>query len=232
MASSEFTPHDRSRAVEPLDRATRERWIDLAACTLSARGEARASAVNELLEAAAGAEPQSPVAPAYRIWAADNLAREGRYALALRAFDVAIDVGSSAPRLTAKADPVSAALLHKAQVARLGGEPETAIRTYRELAAATSEPAGPLYQAGWVAEANGDDDEAARLYLSAVHDGPETSRTDNPAELARRSLQRLEVAKAVYRPSAPALADVLGQALQGGDIVALDRLVSTTHFPV
>jgi murein DD-endopeptidase MepM/ murein hydrolase activator NlpD/tetratricopeptide (TPR) repeat protein len=232
VPSNEPKRHDRPRAVEPLDRATRERWVDLAALTLSARGETRPSAVNELLEAAAGAEPQSPVAPAYRIWAADNLAREGRYALALDAFDVAIDLASSAPRLTARADAVGAALLHKAQVARLAGDPATAIRTYRELAAATSQPAGPLYQAGWVAEADGDDDEAARLYRAAAHDGPETSRTDNPAELARRSLQRLEAVNAVYLPSARALSEVLAQALEAGDAAALERLVGTTHFAV
>ena len=69
-------------------------------------GEARPSEVNGLLDAAALAEPQSPVAPAYRIWAADNLAREGRHALALRAFDVAIEAASAAPRFTVHVDPV------------------------------------------------------------------------------------------------------------------------------
>ena len=83
MAPTEPDSQDRQPDVEPLDRATRERWVDIAARTLSARAEGRPSAVNELLEAAAGTEPQSPVAPAYRLWAADNLAREGRYALAL-----------------------------------------------------------------------------------------------------------------------------------------------------
>ena len=232
MDSSESTPNRHSPEVETLDRATRERWIDLAACTLLARGEPRPSAINELLEAAAAAEPQSPVAPAYRIWAADNLARDGRYALALNAYDGVVHTASSTRRLTAQMDLVGGALLHKAQVARLAGDPATAIRTYRELAAVTSTPAAALYYAGWIAEANGDDDEAARLYRAAAHDGQDTSRTDNPAELARRSLRRLETSKTVYKPTADALADVIEHAIDGGDVETLERLVSTTHFAV
>ena len=168
MTSTGPSSDDRLPAVEALEGVTRDQWVDLAGRTLAASGEARPSEVNGLLDAAALAEPQSPVAPAYRIWAADNLAREGRHALALRAFDVAIEVASAAPRFTVHVDPVRCSLLHKAQVARLAGDPTTAIKTYRDLAAATSDPSEPLYQAGWVAEANGDDEEAARLYSAAA----------------------------------------------------------------
>ncbi len=71
-------PATRPLAVEPVEGATRKQWIDLAGHTLAANGQSRPSQVNGLLDAAALAEPQSPVAPAYRIWAADNLAREKR----------------------------------------------------------------------------------------------------------------------------------------------------------
>ena len=231
MTSTGPSSDDRRPAVEALEGVTRDQWVELAGRTLAASGEARPSEVNGLLDAAALAEPQSPVAPAYRIWAADNLAREGRHALALRAFDVAIEAASAAPRFTVHVDPVRCSLLHKAQVARLAGDPTTAIKTYRDLAAATSDPSEPLYQAGWVAEANGDDEEAARLYSAAAHDRKST-RTDDAAELARRSMRRLEDAATTYRPSARALADVLGRALEAGDVAALERLVSTSHFAV
>ena len=59
-----------------------------------------------------------------------------------------------------------------------------------------------------------------------------STRTDDAAELARRSMRRLEDAETTYLPSARALADVLGRALEAGDVAALERLVSTTHFAV
>ena len=70
-----------------------------------------------------------------------------------------------------------------------------------------------------------------RLYSAAAHDRKST-RTDDAAELARRSMRRLEDAETTYLPSARALADVLGRALEAGDVAALERLVSTTHFAV
>ena len=45
-------------------------------------------------------------------------------------------------------------------------------------------------------------------------------------------MRRLEDAATSYLPSARALADVLGRALEAGDVAALERLVSTTHFAV
>ena len=39
---------------------------------------------------------EAPVAPAYRLWIADNLAREARYPEVIRAFDSAIDSAQSA----------------------------------------------------------------------------------------------------------------------------------------
>ena len=45
-------------------------------------------------------------------------------------------------------------------------------------------------------------------------------------------MRRLEDAATSYRRSARALADVLGRALEAGDVAALERLVGTTHFAV
>ncbi|NJM67324.1 MAG: hypothetical protein HC851_17435 [Acaryochloris sp. RU_4_1] len=121
--------------VEPLDQKRREEWLKMSAQVIVANIEHRSvSKVNHELDVAAQSEPQSPLAPAYRLWIADNLAREAQYLEAVRAFDSAIDSAQSARRFLADVDPISASLLHKAQAAMLGKKAKIAISAYQELA--------------------------------------------------------------------------------------------------
>jgi hypothetical protein len=62
-----------------LDPRTSERWVKLSERTQAAASGSRPSVVNEVLKAEASRKPEAPVAPAYRLWIAENLAREGRY---------------------------------------------------------------------------------------------------------------------------------------------------------
>ncbi len=217
--------------VEPLDQKTRQEWLRMSAQAVAANAGPWPSRFNRDLDAAAQSEPQSPVAPAYRLWIADNLAREARYLDAVRAFDSAIHSAQSARRFLPHVDPTYCSLLHKAQAATLGGDARVAISTYQELAKVSSDAAEPLFQAGVVAEKTGDQDRAAGLYRSAAGSGP-SSKTDNPAELARRALQRLEDPKAIYLPNATTLADVLARSLQRRDTDQLTHFLSRTHFAV
>lgn len=217
--------------VEPLDDTTREQWVALAAETVRASTASAREEVNARLDRARQSDSQSPVAPAYGLWLGDSLARAGRYVDAIRSFDAAVETAQGAPRLAAEVDATSCSLIHKAQAARLAGDRNTAVATYRELASVTGSGPDPLFQAGLVAEAGGDDDEAAGLYRRAQRDAP-SSRTDDPAELARRALLRMQDASAVYFPTAGALAEVLTDALENRDLGELDRLISTTHFAV
>lgn len=217
--------------VELLDATTRAQWTKLAAETITTRAGSAREELNARLDHARQSELQSPVAPAYALWLGDSLAREGRYADAIRGFDVAVETAQGAPRLAAEVDATSCSLIHKAQAARLAGDTRTAIATYRELASVTDSSPDPLFQAGSVAEAAGDDDEAAQLYRRAQRDTP-SSRSDDPAELARRALLRLHDASVVYFPTAGALAEALGEALDNRDLTELDRLLCTTHFAV
>ncbi|MGH8761641.1 MAG: tetratricopeptide repeat protein [Nitrosospira sp.] len=218
-------------AVERLDEKTRAQWLRLSAQTVAVNAGPAPSLVNAELEAAAQSEPQSPLAPAYKLWMADNLAREARYLEAIKAFDSAVDLAQSARRFLPQLDPIRCALLHKAQAASISGNAKIAIATYQELAKVSSDAAESLFQAGLVAEIEKDDEQAAHFYRSVASTRP-SSRTDDPAELARRALQRLEEPKAIYLPSAMALGNLLATSLEDHDTGQLDRLISKTHFAV
>lgn len=217
--------------VEPLDERARAQWITLAGETVMATAGPVRDEIDARLDGARQSEPQSPVAPAYGLWLGDSLARAGRYADAIRAFDAAVDTAQGAPLFAPDVDATPCSLLHKAQAARLAGDTTTAIATYGELAGVTGSDADAWFQAGSVAESGADDDEAARFYGRARHDTP-SSRTDAPAELARRALLRLEDPSVVYFPTAGALAERLVDAFGSRDVGELDRLISRTHFAV
>ena len=223
--------NDEHHPIESLDQKTREEWLKMSAEAAAANVGPWPCRINKELDAAARSEPQSPVAPAYRLWIADNLAREARYLEAIRAFDSAIDSAQSARRFLPHVDPTCCSLLHKAQAAAIGGDAKIAISTYQELAKVSPNPAEPLFQAGLVAETDGDKDQAVGLYRSAANKPP-SSKTDDPAELARRALRRLEDPQATYLPNALTLADLLAKLLESRDTDQLDRFISKTHFAV
>jgi hypothetical protein len=216
--------------IEPLDEKIREAWLMMAARALAAVAGRHPCSVNPALDAAAQSEPQSPVAPAYRLWMADNFAREARYPEAINAFDAAITSAQSARRFVADTDPIYCSLVHKAQAARLAGDPVTAIAAYRDLANASG-PAGPYFQAGLLCEQAGDDNQAADYYLAAVINAP-SSRTDDPSELARRALLRLEGRNAICFHDPISLAAAVRRSLEAHDTRELDRLVSKTNFTI
>jgi len=66
-----------------LDSSMQDRWFDLGTRAATAAPGPSATHVNHLLAAEVDADPQSPLAPVYLLWMADNLAREGRNADAL-----------------------------------------------------------------------------------------------------------------------------------------------------
>jgi hypothetical protein len=132
-------------SVESLDQKTREEWVKMSTRAVAANVGPWPCRFNKELGAAAQSEPHSPLAPAYRLWMADNLAREARYSEAVRAYDSAVDSAQSAHRLLLRVDPISCSLLHKAQAATISGDAKLAISTYRELAAVSSEAAGPFF---------------------------------------------------------------------------------------
>jgi hypothetical protein len=198
---------------------------------LQSRAESSSSKINEDLMTAAEREPQSPAATAYRLWIADNLARDGRLGDAIVAYDRVIRAAQSAPRLFETLDPIPGALFHKAQAAAQIGDVPTAMATYQELGTVTPDDADPLFHAGLLADEHGDATQAADFYRRVSRHSPST-RTDDPAELARRSLLRLETPRDHFAPSADRVVDLLQNALERRDTRALGTLVSRTHFVV
>jgi hypothetical protein len=93
-------------AVEPLDQKTRDEWRRMSAHAAAANAGPWPCRVSQELEAAARSEPQSPVAPAYRLWIATTWRGEARYAEALRAFDAAIASAQSSRRFLPRVDPI------------------------------------------------------------------------------------------------------------------------------
>ena len=71
-----------------LDGRSTYEWRHLTGQVLHSRSQPACASVNVTLSDAANREPQSPLAPLYRLWMADNYARDGRFADALTAYDL------------------------------------------------------------------------------------------------------------------------------------------------
>ena len=233
MSPNMNSQHPDSERLRPgtLDAKSTNQWLTLTDRVLQSRAEPNCSETNPALTAAAEREPQSPAATAYRLWIADNLMRDGRFAEALTAYDASVRCAQSAPRLLETLNPIAGALFHKAQAAARTGALQTAIATYEELRLVTPDDPGPLFYAGGLADDHGDAAQAADLYRRASRGSPST-HTDDPAELARRALLRLEIPFADFVPSAEHVVDLLAAALERRDPSRLRRLVSRTHFAV
>jgi tetratricopeptide (TPR) repeat protein len=223
--------HQDESPIQPssLDEKSAFEWRRLSMQTMQTRLEPRCSSINDTLEVAASREPQSPAAPLYRTWIADNLARDGRLAEAIAGYDAAIRAAESARPLFHGVDGVATGLGDKAQAAMLAGDRDLAIATYRDLAERLRGDPNPLFLAGLLADRARQDDVAFELYGKVAAKEP-SNRTDDPAERARRALLRLEKPADAFTTDPRRLADSLTNALARRDWQALERMVSRTHF--
>ena len=216
---------------EQLDAKTDYEWRQLADQVLNIRTGEDCSRTNVSLLAAADREPQAPTAPVYRLWIADNLAMVGDYSRAVQAYDDCVLATQSVRPITTHQDLTTGALIHKAQAAELGDDPQGAIAAYRDLIGyRPTNKIGPL-SAGLIAERLGDHTAAADFYKS-ISSSEASVRTDDPAQLARRALERLNAKDVRYSRSATELADQLTAALEHRDTRTLERLAGKTHFAV
>lgn len=220
-----------SKSLASLDvRATVE-WQELSAGVSRARREGKAAGTNSTLHRAVEREPQSPASPAYRLWAADNLAGDGQYGNALHAYDEAIVRARDAAPLLDVLDFTSAGLNNKAGAAMLLGDFTAASESWSALLAHDPANAKAGYRAGLIAESNGQAGDAAALYRAVAATKPSKS-TDDDRELARRALIRLGSPTQAFWPAAQSLADALTEALTRRDLKQLRTLASPTHFAV
>ena len=216
---------------EPLDAGVDHEWRKLAAQVMRARSGTQCARTNVSLQAAAEREPEAPPAPFFRLWMADNLAFDGSYLEAAMSYDECLTACGAAQRLVAHQDPVAGALLHKAEVLDLAGDLPAAIATYRDLIEQRPADRGASLEAGLLAERMGDDREAHDFYES-VATAELTRKTDDPAQLARRALDRLRDSDVPYGASATELADRLTASLDRREVRSLQRMASRTHLAV
>jgi hypothetical protein len=208
---------------------TRDQWVGLTALVLKARATPTSCVTNKTLAAAAEREPQAPVAPAFNLWIADNCARDGRYADAARAYDAAVARAQVVRDLPDALDPTHGALYHKAQALALTGSASSAIQAFKDLKTVPTRAGAAYLQAGLLAEAHGDLQEAADLYATFAATTA-SARTDDPAEQSRRALERLKDASTRYFSTPYELMEALNSALTRRDFRQLQRLLSQTHF--
>jgi hypothetical protein len=194
-------------AVAPrcLDEKSGFEWRQLSAQVQARRRRGACSGANVTLEAAIEREPQSPVAGAYRLWIADNVRHDGEQAAVLALYDAAIEAFQANEPLVRSIDWIGGALLKKAQGAALAGDLATAVETWQALARHDPANANPLFQAGLLMEKAGDRDRAAQFY-KAIANKTVTRKADDPADLARRGLERLSAPDTAFLPTAEQVA--------------------------
>lgn len=214
-----------------LDPAAAHEWRVLAGQVRRARLEGWASRTNPSLQAAVDRAPQSPAAPAFLLWAADNLGHDKRYDEALAVYDSAIESVAGAPPLIAGHKAAAGAMFHKAQVAALAGARRSAITAWRDLAALDPSDPEPLLEAGSLAEADGDAALAAELYRERAAEAF-SRHSEDCAQLARRAYARLQSPASAFEADARRVADLLLDALERRDAERLRALASPTHFAV
>jgi hypothetical protein len=217
-----------AQIVSPLPDREKLHWVDLSFRTAYAAARLHPCQINGELEAAAQSAGQSPVAPAYRLWMAENMCREGQDHESLKAFDDVTEAAARSARLTGDPDFAAEAMAKKAEAATRVHNVGLAIQTYRNLVERTGRK-DILFKAGLVAEKARRLDEAADLYQAAIT-APPTLSAVSRSELARRALARLNDRQTLLAPHPEPLCDQLVNALNGRDGELLRRLMSRTHF--
>lgn len=216
---------------EKLDTKTDHEWHQLSTQVIKMRSGKSCSRSNSSLLTAADREPQAPTAPAFRLWAADNLAIDGNYPEAVKAYDHCVLATQSARPITANQDLITGALMHKAQAVHLSGDSHGAIAVYRDLIHSRPTNKTASLEAGLIAENLGEYATAVDFYKS-IASSESSIHTDDPTQLARRAIERLNTPDVNYSRSATVLADQLTTALERRDTRTLRLLVSTTHFAI
>ncbi|MGH2681965.1 MAG: peptidoglycan DD-metalloendopeptidase family protein [Actinomycetota bacterium] len=214
------------RLAETMGRPTTERWWNLSEQVHGAALGPDPGAPVEALQEEAARDEEAPVAPAFRLWAADALGRASREREAVALYDQALIATESAPAFEG-IDLEGEALRHRAGALARLGDVDGAVASYRDLAARGEEAA--FFRAGVVAERAGRRDQAAELYRE-IADPHRTPNADNPRQRAFRAMERLTLDGGSYTPSVLGIARNVEAAVAARDADQLRNLASPTHF--
>ena len=199
-------------------------WEQLSESVLQARCAGMPGAMNETLRA----QGKSPLAAAFTLWTGDNHALEMRYDDAAQAYEETLRAD---PAKVPGADNVHVAALEQLAWTHERSErfDEATSALQRLIKRGGGDAVRGHDRMGMLAERRGDDKAAIAAYRRAakIDAGPHLLET---RERARRDAARLLGDRAHLRATAEALADELARALRRGDMPALRRLASPTHF--
>jgi tetratricopeptide (TPR) repeat protein len=207
-------------------------WRGLSEQVQTMRHYGQSSALNEALIAQAKNSPASQVAPAFVLWAGDNLMLDWRFEEACDVYKSLIQTFPNRTFLDVEFDRVAMEQLATAQ-ARLGKVDE-ALQTYMLLAKQFPKRAvWAYYEVGSLAEHTGRSSEAINAYDQCLSQPqstePEWSTTQ---ELASRARSLLKGAGNLFFANPEELAARLAQALRTKDSKTLRDLASPTHFTI
>jgi len=207
-------------------------WMDLALRTQTARLSRKPLELNSALMAATERNSETPVAPAYLLWIADNQALAGNWEAALATYDAALKSAESTVALTPNINFGRVAMEYRAEAFAANGDVAAAISTWRELWASGAghrTDAEGMLLAGILAEENSRDDEAAECYAQIADTA--ISHQYSPTQLALRASMRMD-APGHFEQSPAALRSALSDTLFDRDATALESMMSKTHFLV
>ena len=228
---SQTTQNSSDDQREKLDSKTELEWKSLSDKVINKRLFKNCSQTNEILLASANRYPESPAAPVLRLWSADNLAMDGLYPDAIKAYDHTVNACQSVKSFLSNTNLISGALTHKAQALNSIGDPEGAIKAYNELIDYRPSDKLASLEAGIIAERIGKYELAMDSY-KRIACSSYSVHTDDYTQLAKRGLDRLNSQDVVYCKSANELASILTLALEDRDTGKLKQLVSKTHFSI
>lgn len=219
------------KSFEKLDNKTDLLWRKISDDVLKNRVSKSGVEFNKLLVKESKRDMESPLVPAFQLWSADNLAFEGEYKQAVKFYDECVNSSQSNKPFLANQDFISGSLMHKAFAQKIIGNYNDAITTFNDLYNFNSSNKDTIFQAGALAEKIKKYDLAVEYY-SQISNKKLTSKTDSPAEMARRAIERLKSPKIGYAKSATDLADKLFRLLEKKDTAALKKIISKTHFSI
>ncbi|MEZ5287775.1 MAG: peptidoglycan DD-metalloendopeptidase family protein [Vicinamibacterales bacterium] len=206
-------------------------WFDLAERTYAARLLGGAPELTAELRRASDASGSGAAAPAYALWASDNLAAISDWTGALAAAEVAITRSASEPPLVDGLDIARASRRASADLHASAGHLTEAVSTWRGLwtSGGDDHDTDGMLLAGLAAEHGGERVLARECYAAIADDA--RGATYSSRQLARRAAERLD-AERQLAPSFAANRDAIVDALEAHDGARLDTLLSRTHFCV
>ncbi|HEX6193347.1 MAG TPA: hypothetical protein VFZ42_13325, partial [Chitinophagaceae bacterium] len=218
-------------SLEKLDQKTDREWRRLSNQVLYFRCQDKNCHTNPRLLSIAEGDPDSPIAPLLHLWRADNFSSDGRFAESLKAYDQAV-IGTQSTRIfLPKANVINGALTHKAQTLILANDLNEALATYHDLMTLLPLEKEAALHAGMLAEQLGKN-QLAYEYYQRIACADYSMDGDDPEQLAKRAIDRLDSSNVVFCQSEEELAGMLRVAVECKDTVQLTKLVSKTHFAI